>query len=164
MVVLTALLINVRWPGGIFLAINSAFALVGVFIQAPSLILLAALIAAHGIIGLFGSYLVHEFGHTIALKLTPGIQAIRIERTFLRFSMRPIGTLTGWHIARTACAGPLSAVTIGCGIAFIFPQLGLQYWYFFHALSLLPPFGDGNSLLFGLLRGPKTVELSHDVS
>ncbi len=110
----------------------------------------AALLTLHSTIGLVGSYATHEVGHALALGRMRGVERVDIRRRPFRFSLVPVGRMTGWQVAGAALAGPLLAVGVGIGLTLVVPASGLQYWFLGHAVFLTPVFGDGRALLAGL--------------
>lgn len=74
-----------------------------------------------------------------------------MEVNLLRVSVIPHGEMTGWEIVRGALAGPLSCMSIGVLLLLIVPDLQLHWWYLLHGAFLLPLFGDGRSLIKGVL-------------
>lgn len=105
----------------------------------------------HLVVGLIGSFALHEATHSLALTLfAPGIQTIEIVATAWRFSLTPVGTMTGRQVMAVALAGPLSGVAAGMLLFTMAPASPLGLWYLGHALFLLPIFGDGRAVLSGL--------------
>lgn len=116
----------------------------------PVLTLWSILLLAHAILGAWLSFIVHECGHIMSLA---GIRNLRVsvEVNLLRVSVIPHGEMTGWEIVRGALAGPLSCMSIGVLLLLIVPDLQLHWWYLLHGAFLLPLFGDGRSLIKGVL-------------
>ncbi|MCD4852081.1 hypothetical protein LN996_14785 [Arthrobacter sp. AK01] len=104
-------------------------------------------------------FVIHEGSHVLGLKLTPGITHVTFASTLLRFSVIPMGRLVGWQAALIALAGPLAACVAGVPVALALPDYALHWWFFLHAIFLLPLFGDGRSLVKGLLAWRRQVHL-----
>ena len=114
------------------------------------LFLLSWALALHVVAGAAASYVLHEVGHVIAMgMLCRDIRSIDVRSGFLTFSIIPQGTITRSESILVALSGP--AV---CGL---FGLLLLQttgssvgWWYIAHTLFLIPPFGDGMSIVRAL--------------
>ncbi|MFC8041308.1 hypothetical protein ACFUOZ_18310 [Paenarthrobacter sp. NPDC057355] len=104
-------------------------------------------------------FVIHEGSHVLGLKLTSGITHVIFASTLLRFSVIPVGKLVGWQAALIALAGPMAACLAGVPVALLLPDYALHWWFFLHAIFLLPLFGDGRSLVKGLLTWRGQVQL-----
>lgn len=104
--------------------------------------------------GLIAGFLIHEVAHLAALRIwVPEVGTIALEVTALRVSLKPRGRMTGWQMVTAATAGPGACVIAGM-IVWVLPvAYGLQWWYFFHLVFLIPIFGDGRSIVRGLQLG-----------
>lgn len=110
--------------------------------------------------GLLGSYVLHEAAHGLALVMVrSGVRGIEIDATAWRFSLTPVGTLTGAQVVAVALAGPLSTVAASLLLSATLPATGVEYWYMGHAVFLLPLFADGRAVLSGLRhwRSPREI-------
>lgn len=96
-------------------------------------------------------FVIHEGSHVLGLKVTPGVTHVVFASTLLRTSVLPVGSLAGWQAALIALAGPLAACVAGIPLALALPEYALHWWFFLHCIFLLPLFGDGRSLVKGLL-------------
>lgn len=104
-------------------------------------------------------FVIHEASHVLGLKLAPGITHVVFASTLLRFSVIPMGSLVGWQAALIALAGPLAACVSGLPLALALPEYAFHWWFFLHSLFLLPLFGDGRSLVKGLITWRGQVQL-----
>lgn len=104
-------------------------------------------------VGLGAAFAIHEVAHVLVLRRCPGVTHLLVTVTPWRFSLEPRGTITPREVAAVALAGPVAAATVGLLLWVSLPQPGLHWWFLAHLLFLLPVFGDGRSLLLGLLRG-----------
>lgn len=120
------------------------------------------------VIGALGSFAVHECGHVVALLAPGGVDAVAVERTWLRISVTPVGDLTPRRVVLAALAGPGAAALVGLGnlAAGLPPAVG--WLYLAHLMFLLPVFGDGRVVLaqaLDLIReapGPRTPPPQRD--
>ncbi len=121
--------------------------------DAASLGLLAQL-AGFAVVGVVGSFAVHESAHVVALRPGRGITHVGLEQTWLRLSVVPIGRADGRTVVVAALAGPLACVAVGglglLAAAALTPLVALPTawcWAFVaHVAFLLPVFGDGRVL------------------
>jgi hypothetical protein len=100
-------------------------------------------------VGFCGSVVCHELGHAVALSLCPGVSRVRVAWSLTRVSVHPTGTLTPTHAVMAALAGPVPCVAVGLMAG----NLGYEVvggMYLLHGLYLLPPFGDGRSVVRAL--------------
>ncbi|MDO5634591.1 MAG: hypothetical protein Q4G34_06945 [Micrococcus sp.] len=119
----------------------------GLWIHATAVLLL------HLVLGLLGSFVVHELGHVVALRWwAPGVERIRLDASWTRVSITPVGVLTSGQAIASALAGPGLCVLVGTVIALASPLWGIQVWYLLHAVFVLPCFGDGRAILTVLRR------------
>jgi hypothetical protein len=102
------------------------------------------------LVGLIGSFALHESAHVLLLKRVPGVTHIALERTMWRFSVRPMGSLSPGELARVAVAGPVSCVAVGAILLVVSPSMSLGWFYLAHGVFLLPFFGDGRNLVTAL--------------
>ena len=105
------------------------------------------------VVGLVGSFALHEVAHVVLLRRLPGVTHITLERTAWRFSVAPLGTLSAREVGLVALAGPgacLLAAPVWC---MVLPESGLAWWYAAHLVFLLPPFGDGRMLVASVRAG-----------
>lgn len=116
------------------------------------------LLTMHGAVGLWLSFAIHEAAHLAMLSKVKGVAA-QVDFKLLRVSVVPYGTMSGWQIVCVALLGPLVCVAIGIGLALAVPDLQLQWWYLGHAVFLLPVFGDGRSLIKGLVSRGRLVRV-----
>lgn len=113
----------------------------------PGFFMLSGTLALHVVVGAAGSYVVHEVGHVIAMGLfCPQVHSIEIRSDFLRFSIVPHGSISR--------AGSILVALSGPGLCGLLGLLTLQvtgssvgWWYVAHLVFLVPPFGDGMSIL-----------------
>jgi hypothetical protein len=112
------------------------------------------------VVGLIGSFVLHESAHALALKRISTVTHITIDRTFFRFSVVPSGTMTGRQIAWVAIAGPASCMAVGLPLWISGVDRSLAWWFMAHVVFLLPIFGDGQSLLRGLRRSGSEAKVS----
>ncbi|WP_229052236.1 hypothetical protein [Aeromicrobium sp. Leaf350] len=122
----------------------------------PSLVRLAAELLLVAVVGLVGSFAVHESAHLLALRRVPTVTAVRLERTAWRLSLHPEGRMTRRHVVLVALAGPGACLGAGLTLAAAAPESSLRWWFAAHAVFLVPPFGDGRAVLRAILaRDPR---------
>ena len=126
----------------------------------PVLVEIAWWMVQTAAVGLVGSFVVHETAHVILLRRIAGVTHIAIGQTLWRFSVMPVGSLTAAQTAGVAAAGPLACVTVGALLWSITPISSLAWWYFGHALFLLPVFGDGRCLVTALRAATRTSRVA----
>ncbi|WP_139738195.1 hypothetical protein [Actinomyces wuliandei] len=97
------------------------------------------------VVGLAGSYGLHEAGHLLAARrwYPAGTQAAW-QLTVLRVSLltRGVPPARGARVL-VAAAGPLPCVALGAVMAVVRAPTWLWAWYACHGLFLLPVFSDG---------------------
>lgn len=106
-------------------------------------------------LGLVAAFALHEAAHVVVLKRIPTITHIVVERTALRTSVLPLGTMTGRQSATVALAGPCACFAVGAALWLSGLDRSLAWWYLAHIVFLLPFFGDGRALRQGL-RSPRS--------
>ncbi|MEG9224955.1 hypothetical protein [Aeromicrobium sp. Sec7.5] len=99
------------------------------------------------ILGLLGSFVVHELAHLLALRRIASVDQVWLERTGWRISLHPCGLMSPRQIAAVAVAGPGACVLVGLGLGVLLPGSTLRWWYLAHVLALVPPLGDGRALV-----------------
>lgn len=104
-------------------------------------------------LGLVAGFALHESAHVAALKRIRTVTHIAIERTALRTSVIPEGTMTGRQSAAVALAGPSACFAVGAALWLSGLDRPLSWWYLAHIVFLLPVFGDGRALWQGLRPG-----------
>ena len=119
-----------------------------------SLLAVAAGFGRTVVVGLVGSFAVHEAAHVVLLRRMPGITHITLERTAWRFSVAPMGTLSSRQVAFVAVAGPGACLLAAAVWWVVLPASGLAWWYAAHVVFLLPVFSDGRLLLASVRAGP----------
>lgn len=149
MAAVRSLLWAVRIPAA-GLTVGFTFCAVCAVTGIPAILQPAVWLMIHALCLLTG-FVVHEAFHVLGLKVTPGITHIVFASTLLRFSVIPMGSLAGWQAALIALAGPLAACVAGLPLALALPEYAFHWWFFLHSVFLLPLFGDGRSLVKGLL-------------
>lgn len=110
-----------------------------------------AQLSGFAVVGVVGSFALHESAHVVALRPRSGVTHVALEQTWLRLSVVPIGRADGRTVVVAALAGPLACVAVGglglLAAAALSPVVTLPTawcWAFVaHALLLLPVFGDG---------------------
>ena len=112
------------------------------------------------VVGVLGSYLIHEIGHWLALSVTSPDAEARWESTLLRISLIVRGSSSPRAIAVNAAAGPLACVALGALTLLIGGGLPFEarstvrvigWIYVAHAVFLIPPSTDGNTVLASLM-------------
>ncbi|MER5934937.1 hypothetical protein [Streptomyces sp. NPDC002054] len=101
-------------------------------------------------LGLAASFALHESAHAVFLKRIRTVTHIAVDRTLLRVSVVPQGTMTARQVAGVAVAGPLSCAVVGAVLWLSAADRALAWWYFAHLVFLLPFFGDGRVLRHAL--------------
>lgn len=138
------------WPMHlVFGASMSAATAVAIVFDQPGILGALLTVGVHYVCGLCASFALHELGHAAVLRSAPGVTAITLERTLLRISVRPHGSIRGRDAFLCALAGPLLCTAIGVVLWLILPQLLLHFWFLIHALFLTPAFSDGRILIVG---------------
>jgi hypothetical protein len=112
------------------------------------------------VVGLVGSFVLHESAHALVLKRISTVTHLALDRTFFRFSIIPLGTMTGHQVASVAVAGPASCLAVGLILWFSHLDRSLAWCYLAHGVFILPIFGDGRSLLRGLRGASRRMEAS----
>ncbi|MDO4666021.1 MAG: hypothetical protein Q4A71_07490 [Actinomycetaceae bacterium] len=84
---------------------------------------------------------------------------IYIESSFVRFSIRVVGSSTGRGIFFTAIGAPVTVAAFGMIMNIWFPNFDLLGWYIFHLIYLLPFFGDGKAMIFGIRHWSSVIYL-----
>ncbi|WP_216387108.1 hypothetical protein [Arcanobacterium phocae] len=134
---------------------------VAFFYQDRYLFALGCAFLRHLVCGIVLGFLVHEIAHVVFICLTMNeLMRIELEFNLFRFSVRGIGSSTGRGIFATALSGPIVAVVFGFILSIVFPDSGLLGWYVLHLLFLLPIFGDGRALVFGVRNWGRQVRVN----
>ncbi|MFG2194423.1 hypothetical protein [Streptomyces sp. NPDC048639] len=97
-------------------------------------------------LGLVAPFALHESAHVLVLKRIRTVTHIAIERTALRTSVVPEGTMTARQTAVVALSGPFACVAVGALLWLSGLDRSLAWWYLAHIVFLLPFFGDGRAL------------------
>ncbi|ADU47568.1 hypothetical protein [Intrasporangium calvum] len=105
------------------------------------------------VVGLVGSFALHEATHVVLLRRMPGITHITLERTAWRFSVAPVGALSSRQVGLVAVGGPGACLLAAAAWWVALPASGLAWWYAAHVVFLLPVFGDGRMLLASVRAG-----------
>ncbi|WP_158864863.1 hypothetical protein [Leifsonia sp. AG29] len=154
---------QILWAVVLILTNAGACAIIAGATGSVPLATLALTMVAHTGLGLIGSYAVHEAAHVHALgRWAPGVSGAVVTTTTLRFSVTPMGSITGKQMTLVAVAGPIAALSTGIAIWALIPSSGIQYWYWAHALFLLPIFSDGKAIIGGISRWSETIELGRE--
>lgn len=129
----------------------------------PSWLSLAVDVTGFLVLGVVGSFLVHELAHVAALRLA-GVRHVEVEQVRWRISVLPVGALPSRGAdALVALAGPGTAAAVGASTWVWSPELAACYLV--HLLFLLPVFGDGRRVLRYLLgEGKPAREVGHNVT
>ena len=136
------------WPVQAALAITAAATVLLAYATGQPAIAIAALILmAHDVLGLWGSFAIHELGHALVLGRARGVAAITVERGLLRLSVTPHGSILGRDAFLAAAVGPGCCVAIGLLLWACAPHTMLHAWYLAHAVFLTPLFNDGRTLI-----------------
>lgn len=100
---------------------------------------------------LVAPFALHETMHLVVLRWgCPGVCGVRTEMTLLRMSITPAGSLTTVQAIGVALAGPGSCVLVGgLLLAVRAPEWAAVAWLA-HLIFLIPPMGDGRSLVAAL--------------
>ncbi|WP_136055185.1 hypothetical protein [Microbacterium sp. K24] len=138
------------WPMHlVFGASMAAATAVAIVFDQPGILGALRAVGVHYVFGLCASFAIHELGHAVVLQRAPGVTAITLERTLLRISVRPHGSIRGRDAFLSALAGPLLCTAIGVVLWLVAPHLMLHFWFLLHALFLTPAFSDGRILVVG---------------
>lgn len=101
--------------------------------------------------GVLAPFFVHEWMHAVVALTADGVRGVVIERTLLRFSVIPVGTLGARAVALGAAAGPGACGVIGVACVAAGAEL-FGAFFLGHLLFLLPCFGDGRMLFLAIFR------------
>lgn len=104
-------------------------------------------LTAVAVVGLVGSFALHELAHLAALRRIVSVDDVTLERTGWRISLHPRGQMSPSQVAGVAVAGPAACILVGLGIWVLAPGSTLRWWYLAHAVALLPPLGDGRAVV-----------------
>lgn len=104
-------------------------------------------LTAVALLGLMGSFVVHELAHLTTLRRIHAAQEVRLERTAWRLSLRPRGPMTPLEVAAVAGSGPGACALVGVTLWVLTPGSALHWWYLGHLVALVPPMGDGRALV-----------------
>lgn len=138
------------WPLHIvFASTATAAGVLGVVTAQPALLLGTTLLAVHYSCGLCASFVLHELGHAIALRCSPGVTTLTLERTLWRISVSARGRIRGRDMFVAAAAGPGGCVAVGLLLLLACPDLLLHAWFLAHGLFLVPIFADGRAAIAG---------------
>ncbi|MEV4669676.1 hypothetical protein [Microbacterium sp. LWO12-1.2] len=141
-------LLPAAWPVRlVFWAAAAATLLVAAASAQPAIALAVLTLITHDVFGLWASFAIHELGHAIVLRRAPGVSALTLERTPLRLSVTPHGSIRGRDAFFAAVLGPLCCVAIGTLLWALVPQSLLHIWYLAHGIFLTPLFSDGRTML-----------------
>lgn len=145
--IVAAVIAKQLWPLLGFIAVLQVVAL-GWYIRSDDhmSLSLALACAEATFIGLAGSFCLHECAHVAILRRLSGISHIAVERSWLRISVQPTGWISPRQIACVALAGPMVCVLFGL-VIFCAGRPHLSVWFLMHGAYLLPPFGDGRTLI-----------------
>lgn len=99
------------------------------------------------LIGLVGSFALHELTHLAALRQVPTVEEVVIERRGWRLSLHPRGRMSPLQVVGVAVAGPGACILVGLALWVLAPGSTLRWWYLAHALALVPPMGDGRAVV-----------------
>ena len=114
---------------------------------------LFARLTAVALLGLMGSFVVHELAHLMALRRVHTVHEVRLERTPWRLSLHPRGPMTPLQVAAVAVAGPGACALVGLTLWVLVPGSALHWWYLGHLVALVPPLGDGRALVTAICAG-----------
>lgn len=146
-------LLPAGWPGHLALAVCVSATGVFAIITSQSAVVTALLtLCLHYIVGLCGSFALHELGHALVLLRADGGTSVTLERTAWRISVRATGAIRGRDAFLAALAGPGGCAVAGGILLLACPHALLHVWFFAHAVFLLPVFGDGRALISGARR------------
>lgn len=135
--------------GGV--AVAGTILAVSVYYESPMIRDLGVSFVKHFYFGLVAGFLIHEIAHALLLSITMReLKDIRTESSFARFSIIASGRSTGRGIFVTAMGGPVAAAAFGFFMNVVSPNFDLFAWYFLHLFFLLPLFGDGRAIIFGI--------------
>lgn len=122
---------------------------------------LFARLTALALLGLMGSFALHELAHLMILRRIHTVCEVRLERTAWRLSLRPRGPMTPLEVAAVAGAGPGACALVGVTLWVLVPGSALHWWYLGHLVALVPPLGDGRALVTAIFaacrREPSTT-------
>ena len=108
---------------------------------------LSSTLTLHVVAGAAGSYVVHEVGHVVCMGLLcRGVRSIDVRSDFLRFSITPQGVISRTESILVALSGPGLCGLLGVVVLQVSGS-SIAWWYILHVLFLIPPFGDGMSIL-----------------
>lgn len=136
------------WPVHLAFGVSTAATLVlAVSLDQPGVASALLAVTVHYLFGLCASFAIHELSHAVTLTRAPGVTAVTLERTLLRISVRPHGSIRGRDAFLCASLGPLTCVAVGALLWGLAPQLLVHVWYLGHAVFLTPVFPDGRIMI-----------------
>ncbi|SCK06219.1 hypothetical protein [Streptomyces sp. WMMB 322] len=109
-------------------------------------------------LGLVAAFALHESAHVVVLKRIGTVTHIAVERTVLRTSVVPEGTMTARQAAAVALSGPSACFAVGAVLWLSGLDRSLSWWYLAHIVFLLPFFGDGRALRQSLRADGKAAD------
>lgn len=101
--------------------------------------------AITSVLGVSGSYLVHEMAHILTALCTPGVERVDVSISWFAISVQPAGRMSALGIFFGAVSGPFACLFVGVVVVLLGFHLG--WVYVLHVLFLLPFFGDGRAVL-----------------
>ncbi|SDQ72467.1 hypothetical protein [Quadrisphaera sp. DSM 44207] len=117
------------------------------------------------VVGLVGSFAVHESAHVLVLRRIGTVTHLAVERTTWRTSIECHGMLSPRQVVGVAVAGPSACLAVGVILWISGVGPSLVWWYLAHGVFLLPCFGDGRNLIRGLRqRNPAVVRKAEPLS
>lgn len=141
-------LLLAAWPmHAAFAALSAIVVSVAVVTEQAAILSAVAMLAAHYVLGLGGSFALHELGHLAVLSRVRGVTAFTLERSTWRISIAPHGRIARRDAALAALAGPGMCIVVGVILWLVVPAPGVHGWYLAHAVFLAPLFNDGRVLL-----------------
>lgn len=152
-------LLPAGWPGHLAFAVCvSATGAFAIIMSQPAVVAALLTLCMHYIVGLCGSFALHELGHALVLIRADGVTGVTLERTAWRISVRASGAIRGRAAFVAALAGPGGCAATGGILLLACPHALLHVWFFAHAVFLLPVFGDGRALISGARRWGRRMD------
>lgn len=140
-------LLLAAWPMHIlFAALLTITVSLGTLTGQTAIVGAALTLAVHYVVGLCGSFALHELGHLAVLSRATGVTAVTLERSLWRTSISPHGRVRDRDAVLAAVAGPGVCMVAGAALWVFAPGLQLHGWHLAHAVFLLPIFNDGRTL------------------
>ena len=107
--------------------------------------------AITSLLGVSGSFLIHELAHILVALSTPGVKKVIVSISWVTISVQPVGRISALGIFVGAVSGPVTCLIVGAVVVLMGCRLG--WIYVLHVLFLAPFFGDGRVMITAVRAG-----------